>query len=281
MKNKERWLWQGAILGLWIIVIGESLLPVNQRMGWLIWPAAGGALASSFEYGLRLSNGRLTWRDIWVSLVPFSSVLVPFLVAMSWNSDKHSFEENARWSLLRAIEWDSWPFFISQPIVPIAFYYIVWWKIIIGLIFIQFLWTAFIRTKVSVILANIAPIIVLTKWIICPVMAYLIFSRGQIWLAFLALLWPFVMLRGIMRPVWVAMPFIFKPFHLEVGYQPLDIIEERFMVKLGYINLFDEDGEYPSLKNKSTSWTKEQREAFDSYNRKINNLPEPGDHDKS
>jgi hypothetical protein len=98
-----------------------------------------------------------------------------------WNPDQHSDEDNLRWTLLRAIEWDAWPFFISQPIVPVLLYSFVWWEIIIALMLIQFAWAVFIRnTFVSVWLAASGAIFVRLKWVICPIIAYKLFVQGQI-----------------------------------------------------------------------------------------------------
>ena len=148
------------------------------------------------------------------------------------NTIQNTDEENLRWSWLRAIEWEAWPFFISQPVVPILLYSFAWWKIIIGLILIQFAWTVLVRNKfVSVALAGGGAIFVLLKWVVCPITAYRFFEQGQFGLAALAFLWPFAMLI-IKQIVWMIMALILIPFQIEI--MQIGIVQSLFMNKLGY-----------------------------------------------
>ena len=118
-----------------------------------------------------------------------------------WNPRQHTDDENLRWCWLRAVEWDAYPFFISQPLIPLLLAIFVWWKILIGLLVAQFLWTIFVRIKfVNAGISASGPVIVMTKWLICPIAAYYIYRTGHIGLAVLALTWPITMLV-VLKPL--------------------------------------------------------------------------------
>jgi|SRR6516164_934128 hypothetical protein len=73
----------------------------------------------------------------------------------TWNPDEHSLEENLRWALLRAMEWLTWPNFISQPIVPILLYFYPWPWVIGSVVLISFAWRMVVApVVVSPTLAN-------------------------------------------------------------------------------------------------------------------------------
>ena len=106
-----------------------------------------------------------------------------------WRATEHSDFENSQWLLLRSIEWIQWPLFISQPAVPILLWFYQWQPVVVAVIVIAILWRAAIATWcVSVRLADFGPIFVVLKFPTCPVMAFLIWEKGDRFGAALALL---------------------------------------------------------------------------------------------
>jgi hypothetical protein len=134
-----------------------------------------------------------------------------------WIPTEHSDEENLRWCWLRAVEWGSWPVFISQPIAPLALLFFPWWAVILATIGANAIWTLFVRYKVvDPALAFFGAIVVRFKWITCPVAAYALWHRDMRAVAMMALLWPLLIL---VMPGWPA----------QIG-----VIQEMFMGCLGY-----------------------------------------------
>lgn len=149
-----------------------------------------------------------------------------------WKASHHTDDENLRWALLRAIEWDAWPFFVSQPIVPGLLYVFAWWKILVALAVIQFVWTVFVRTKfINLWLSDSAVLFTQLKWAVCPIAAYQLYSRNQIGVAALALLWPLA-LHVVKYVLWMLMAIASVPLKIELSQ--IGVIQERFMNKLGY-----------------------------------------------
>jgi hypothetical protein len=98
-----------------------------------------------------------------------------------WRVAEHSDSENSRWILLRSIEWVQWPLFISQPIVPILLWFCEWQPVVLAVAAVSILWRLAIATWfVSVRLADLGPILVLLKFVACPVMAFLIWRQGSV-----------------------------------------------------------------------------------------------------
>jgi len=110
-----------------------------------------------------------------------------------WNPAEHSDDDNARWARLRAIEWIGWPDFISQPIVPVLLYFCPWMSVMGALAAIALLWRVLVVPAwVSPVTAYIGVLFVQTKFIAAPLMAYLLWQRGERALALAALVWPWL-----------------------------------------------------------------------------------------
>jgi len=108
-----------------------------------------------------------------------------------WNSSGHSNDENVRWSWLRAVEWLSWPLFMSQPAVPVLLYYYPWPAVLGTVVVVAFLWRAIVVPFwVAPRLAAFGPMFVMLKFLAAPVMAVLLWQRGDTPVALVALLWP-------------------------------------------------------------------------------------------
>jgi hypothetical protein len=112
-----------------------------------------------------------------------------------WNANEHSDDEDLQWAWLRAMEWGSWPTFISQPIAPIAILFYPWWSVVLFTVVANVLWILFVRHKIVVpVRAYWGVIIVRLKWITCPIAAYTLWRGDMRGAATLALLWPLVIL---------------------------------------------------------------------------------------
>jgi hypothetical protein len=110
-----------------------------------------------------------------------------------WNPSQHSNDDNVRWSWLRAVEWIEWPLFVSQPVVPVLLYFYRWPVVLGGVVVIAFLWRAVIVPFwVAPSLADVGVLFVKLKFITAPLMAYLLWQRGETLIAVVALLWPLI-----------------------------------------------------------------------------------------
>jgi hypothetical protein len=162
-----------------------------------------------------------------------------------WNPSQRTDDENLRWCWLRAVEWDAYPFFISQPLIPLLFAIFFWWKILIGLFLAQFLWTIFIRIRiVNAGISAAGPVIVMTKWLICPIAAYYIYRTDHIGLAVLALTWPITMLVIVKPLAWMVLALAVAPFGVEISQ--IGVIQRRLMQQLGYTDPHESESDIPT-----------------------------------
>ena len=147
---------------------------------------------------------------------------------VNWNPSENSADENSRYVHLRAIEWATWPMFISQPIAPVALLFFPWWKVIVFTLIIGILWTLLIRDLLIIpVLAYMGPVIVRLKWLVCPVTAGILAFKGSWGSAVFAFLWPLLV---------SVMPAVIFPFNPP----RLGDIELRFVRSLGYEPLTEE-----------------------------------------
>jgi len=110
-----------------------------------------------------------------------------------WQASEHSESENSEWILKRSSEWIHWPLFIGMAVVPILLYFYQWRPVIAVVIIVALFWRLFIATWfASVRLADFGPLFVRLRLLTCPLMALLIWQRGDILEAALAFLWPIV-----------------------------------------------------------------------------------------
>src|SRR5216684_3827090 len=93
---------------------------------------------------------------------------------------------------MRAVEWQVWPAFVAQPIVPILYLYYSWWKVLVGVIVLNLLWSAVRTHVISLPLAILGMLFVRLKWAVIPVSAVLL-GRSHLWFGcFLTLATPLV-----------------------------------------------------------------------------------------
>src|SRR5262249_16254617 len=137
-----------------------------------------------------------------------------------WNALEHSDEENLRWSWLRAMEWASWPAFLSQVIAPVARIFTPWWGVLGGVLGLNVLWAISVRYRfISLSASYLGVFVTILKWVVCPAAAGYIVWKGHWAVGLLALLWPLVAI------VISAIP------PTQIG-----VLQKQFMAKLGYTN---------------------------------------------
>jgi len=124
----------------------------------------------------------------------FKTVSFPFLAklrrAFFWNLVDYTEAETKRWLFLRAIEWNAWPTFISQPIVPVLLIFFPWWQIFLGVLLIDLIWM-FVRFRyINFFLVELGVFFVKLKWPAAVLSSVYLLVEGKYVIAILSLLWP-------------------------------------------------------------------------------------------
>ena len=107
---------------------------------------------------------------------------------------EYTYEEVSRWCWLRAIEWGRWPLFIAQPIAPILFIFFPWWKIVIAVVVLDWLWTLIRYKYISIILADLGCLIVYLKWPLSVGVGIYFLVMGNYLLSAFSVFWPIITL---------------------------------------------------------------------------------------
>src|ERR1700758_5378873 len=88
-------------------------------------------------------------------------------------------------------------------VIPILLYFYPSTWVIGSIVLLTFLWWLIVVPRmIAPNLADQGPLFVQLKFITSPVMAYLLWQKGDLWLAILALLWP---LLGVFITKYVLM----------------------------------------------------------------------------
>ncbi len=142
-------------------------------------------------------------------------------MSLLWSPSQHSFEVNAKWANLRAIEWIAFPAFVSQPLVPILLLKFRWYEIIIGLILAAFIWNPIKCRFVNIPLASASAIFVkVMKWPLTIGMGVFFLFKGM-WL------------NATISFCWTLIVFGVVPFYASLS-KGIGYYELRFMQKMGY-----------------------------------------------
>lgn len=104
----------------------------------------------------------------------------------------YSENEIRQYLMARAIEWNTWPGFLSQPIFPILLIFFKWWLIILSLILLSMVWSLVKYRFVNVRMAEFGIFFAKLKWLSMPACAVYFISAGRYGLAVIAVLWPIV-----------------------------------------------------------------------------------------
>jgi len=125
--------------------------------------------------------------------------------------------EIQRWLLLRAIEWNTFPAFASQPLVPIMFLLFSWYWVIAAVVVLNILWSGIRYSYVNITVARVTCLFVaLAMWPSAIGSAIYLFIHRQFVPGLIALFWP--LLAGLIPPSG------------KIG-----VIELAFAKKLGYV----------------------------------------------
>jgi hypothetical protein len=102
-------------------------------------------------------------------------------------------DEIKTWLWLRAIEWGSFPAFLSQPVAPVLFIFYPWYFVVLAVFVLGLMWCLIRYWFVSARLARVACLAVpLLKWPAVIGSSIYLFIRHQPVAALVALIWPFV-----------------------------------------------------------------------------------------
>ena len=110
-------------------------------------------------------------------------------MSLFWKPEQHSNQENGIWANLRAMEWGSFPSFVSQPIAPILMLFFNPIVVVLVIIILNILWR-FVRYKTyNPYLSSLAVYFVKLKWISVVGMAILFYLNHNIPYALVSLFW--------------------------------------------------------------------------------------------
>jgi hypothetical protein len=101
--------------------------------------------------------------------------------------------EVERWLSLRAVEWNAWPTFVSQPLVPVLLAFLPVWPVLGGVLVADFLWRVVRYSFVSPTLAKVGALsTAFLKWPCALGSAIYLFAHQRYVLGVVAALWPLV-----------------------------------------------------------------------------------------
>jgi hypothetical protein len=102
-------------------------------------------------------------------------------------------DEVKRWLFLRAIEWNAFPSFATQPLVPIMFIFFPWYLVITIVLALNILWSAIRYSYINVAISkNAVYFASFAKWPLTIGSAIYLFLNHQPIPALVALAWPWL-----------------------------------------------------------------------------------------
>jgi len=142
--------------------------------------------------------------------------------------DTYTDAEIERWLQLRALEWSSWPVFLSQPILPVLLLLYPWQATLIALLCIEAIWQFVQYAFVSVRLSDLSCLFVVwLKWPAAIVSSIYLLIHGRYGLGVLVLAWP------------VSAVFVGMPVNLLIGFlgvrRSLGSIALALARRIGYV----------------------------------------------
>lgn len=139
------------------------------------------------------------------------------------DTDSRNFDVNRTW--LRAVEWQAWPSFLSQPIVPVLYLFYPWYRVLLALAIANLLWLPVRAPLANHRVAFWGCLFVRLKWITTPIVAVFFLSERRWGMAVLTALTTYV----------VVLPGFFaagrtglfqRLFMQQLGYQYDDVTRE-------------------------------------------------------
>jgi hypothetical protein len=112
-------------------------------------------------------------------------------------------------------------------------YFFEWQFVVLPLILVTFAWRMLLRRRVYPPQLQISDhLLVFSKFLVCPIMAFLIWQQDDRLSAILALLWPIVVL-AIERSMNLIQKAVFR-FKGRTLRDELENVERRFLQAIGY-----------------------------------------------
>jgi CheY-like chemotaxis protein len=134
--------------------------------------------------------------------------------------------EVERWLLLRAIEWEAWPEFVSQLVIPIALLRFPVLPVLVVLALVDLSWRFVVTHLISMTLVRMGPIVTFLKWPSAIVCACVLAYSHRFGIAALALVWPLV--GGVF--ITLLSDFLSK----RLGLCEIGDVERALAVRIGY-----------------------------------------------
>lgn len=143
--------------------------------------------------------------------------------------ENYTNEELEKFAHLRALEWFSWPIFLSHSIVPVLLAATQSWLVIVIALVIDFVWHFICNRFIDVDLAIAGLFMFRLRWIAAPASAIFLFFHHRYGLAVVALLWP--LLATLLSGVSTRLAYI------SGGQADLSELERGFRGRIGRPNL--------------------------------------------
>jgi hypothetical protein len=138
-------------------------------------------------------------------------------------------EHRVRYAWARAVEWERFPAFVSQPIVPPLFVLIGWKRTLLGILVVNFLWNlVFCSAVISLRLSTLGMIWAKLKWF--SVLGFgVYFAASRQWALFgltlaVPILIPFLSELILRHPTKVIQEFLLLPLGLAHGPQSPEVV---------------------------------------------------------
>jgi hypothetical protein len=126
------------------------------------------------------------------TFLPWNLLVEGLRSIRSMDFEGYTDDEIKRWLWLRAMEWGSFPAFLSQPIAPVLFIFYPWYFVVLAVYVSSLLWSLIRYSFVSPRLSMAACIIVVyLKWPAVIGSSIYLFIHHQPVAALAALIWPF------------------------------------------------------------------------------------------
>ncbi len=107
-------------------------------------------------------------------------------------------EEAGQWCQLRALEWNNWPLFLGQVIVPLLLISIRWWLVISGLVILDLVWSLGCTQFVDLGASFWGARLVQGRWVTSLLSGGWLFIHGNPVVGILAATWPLMTLILVM-----------------------------------------------------------------------------------
>ena len=115
----------------------------------------------------------------------------PLKYGAKWIFNEHTqFDNHLRWSSLRAVEWNNWPGWLSQAVVPVLLLILPVWKVLVGIYLANACWSLIRYRGVSIFLADLGCLFTyFLKWPVTIAMGIWFLWHGRFTNALLCGLW--------------------------------------------------------------------------------------------